>query len=101
MVRSLDETCAGLGADGPAWRRLFGAAAPGFDELARDVLGPVLRWPDHPVRMARFGLRAGLPATVLAPRGSARRRRGRCSPARRRTSSGRSTGPPPPRSGCC
>ena len=32
------------------------------------MLGPVLRWPGHPVRMARFGLRAGLPATVLAAR---------------------------------
>ncbi len=68
MVRSLDETCAGLGADGRAWRRVFGPLVRGFDELADDVLGPVLRWPGHPVRMARFGLRAGLPATVLAAR---------------------------------
>jgi phytoene dehydrogenase-like protein len=68
MVRSLDETCAGLGADGKAWRGVFGPLTRGFDELAQDVLGPVLRWPGHPVRMARFGLRAGLPATVLAAR---------------------------------
>jgi phytoene dehydrogenase-like protein len=68
MVRSLDETCAGLGADGKAWRGVFGPLTHGFDDLAADVLGPVLRWPGHPVRMARFGLRAGLPASVLAAR---------------------------------
>ena len=68
MVRSLDETCAGLGVDGRAWRRVFGPLTRGFDDLTQDVLGPLLRWPDHPVRMARFGLRAGLPATVLAGR---------------------------------
>jgi phytoene dehydrogenase-like protein len=68
MVRSLDETCAGLGRDGQAWRRVFEPLTRGFEELAGDVLGPVLRLPDHPLRMARFGLRAGLPATVLARR---------------------------------
>jgi phytoene dehydrogenase-like protein len=68
MVRSLDETCAGLGVDGPAWRRLFAPLVAGFDDLAQDVLGPVLRWPDHPVGMARFGLRAGLPANLLVKR---------------------------------
>ena len=68
MVRSLDETCAGLGRDGAAWRGLFGPVTRGFDQLAGDVLGPVLRWPAHPVRMARFGLRAGLSATLLAGR---------------------------------
>jgi phytoene dehydrogenase-like protein len=68
MLRSLDETCAGLGVDGPAWRAVFAPLVAGFDELVTDVLGPILSWPDHPVRMARFGLRAGLPATVLARR---------------------------------
>ena len=68
MLRSLDDTCAGLGVDGPAWRRLFAPLVAGFDGLVPDVLGPIVRWPDRPVRMARFGLRAGLPATVLARR---------------------------------
>lgn len=66
MYRDLDRTCDGLGADGPAWRRVFGPLARGFDELSGDVLGPVLRWPSHPVRMAGFGARAALPASVLA-----------------------------------
>lgn len=68
MVRSLDETVAGLGVDGPAWRRAFGPLLSGFGDLADDVLGPVLRWPAHPLRMARFGLRAGLPANLFVKR---------------------------------
>jgi phytoene dehydrogenase-like protein len=68
MVRSLDETCAGLGVDGPAWRRAFAPLVAGFDDLAEDVLGPIVRWPDHPFRMARFGLRAGLPANLFVKR---------------------------------
>lgn len=66
MVRDLDRTCDGLGEDGPAWRRLVGPLVAGFDGLANDVLRPVLRWPDHPLLMARFGLRAALPADVVA-----------------------------------
>lgn len=66
MVRDLDRTCEGLGADGRTWRRLVGPLVDRFDELAGDVLGPVLRWPDHPALMARFGLRAAAPATLLA-----------------------------------
>ncbi|MFB9314612.1 phytoene desaturase family protein [Nocardioides plantarum] len=68
LVRDLDETCRGLGADGAAWRGVFGPLVDRFDDLAGDVLGPIVRIPDHPVSMARFGLRAGLPATVLARR---------------------------------
>lgn len=66
MYRDLDRTCDGLGADGPAWRRVFGPLARGFDELSDDVLGPVVRWPSHPLRLAGFGARAALPASVLA-----------------------------------
>ncbi|MCW2814451.1 MAG: dehydrogenase [Nocardioides sp.] len=68
LVRDLDETCRGLGVDGRAWRGVFGPLVRHFDGLADDILGPILRWPGHPVQMARFGLRAGLPATVLARR---------------------------------
>lgn len=68
LVRDIDETARGLGVDGQAWRRTFGPVAAGFDALADDVLGPILRVPSHPLTMARFGLRAGLPATALARR---------------------------------
>ncbi len=66
LRRSVDETAAGLGADGDRWRRLFGPSADGFDDLAADLLGPILRVPHHLLRLARFGPAALLPAAVVA-----------------------------------
>ncbi|MGA8848089.1 MAG: NAD(P)/FAD-dependent oxidoreductase, partial [Nocardioides sp.] len=60
------ETAAGLGVDGRRWRQIFGPLEASFPQLAEDILGPLLSVPGHPVRLAQFGLRAGLPATVLA-----------------------------------
>ncbi|MCW2766110.1 MAG: FAD-dependent oxidoreductase [Nocardioides sp.] len=68
LVRSLDESAAGLGVDGARWRRTFGPLVRDFDRLAPDVLGPIMRVPDHPLLMAKFGLRAGLPASVFVRR---------------------------------
>lgn len=66
--RSLDATVAGLGRDGRAWARLFGPLAREADALL-DVIGDVLvRVPDHPLLLARFGLGAleqGSPAWNL------------------------------------
>ncbi|SEM02768.1 phytoene desaturase family protein [Rhodococcus maanshanensis] len=66
LVGDVDRTAAGMGVDRNAWRRVFGPIVTRFDDLAPDVLGPLLRVPSHPLALARFGLRAGLPATVLA-----------------------------------
>lgn len=66
MLRSLEATAAGLGAAGPAWKRAFGPSARGFDALAEDIYRPVLHVPRHPLRLARFGVGALLPATLLA-----------------------------------
>lgn len=68
MVRSVEETADGLGSDGRAWRGLFGPLASGAGELAEDLMRPVLHVPKHPVQLGRFGLRAVLPASVLARR---------------------------------
>jgi phytoene dehydrogenase-like protein len=68
MLRSLDETTRHLGADGAAWRRLFGPLSAAFDELAEDVTRPVVHVPRHPVHLARFGLRAAAPAAMVARR---------------------------------
>ena len=66
MVRSIDETAAGLGVDGRAWKRIFGPAARRFTPLADDLMRPILHVPRHPLDLARFGVPALLPATVLA-----------------------------------
>ncbi|MDP9228771.1 MAG: NAD(P)/FAD-dependent oxidoreductase [Actinomycetota bacterium] len=68
MRRSIDETAEGLGVDGRAWRRLFGPSAEAFDLLNEDLLRPMLHLPSHPIRLARFGLPALAPATLLARR---------------------------------
>ncbi|MGH2983899.1 MAG: phytoene desaturase family protein [Solirubrobacterales bacterium] len=66
MVRSIGATAEGLGEDGARWRRVFGSSSAHFDALAEDMLGPILHLPRHPFRLARFGLPAAAPATLLA-----------------------------------
>ena len=68
MVRSLPDTAAALALDGDAWRGTFGPIAARLEDLVDDLFGPLVRAPKHPGSLARFGLRAGLPATVLARR---------------------------------
>ena len=67
-VRSVEETADGLTGDERAWRTVFGPLVPRFGDIADDFLGPVVGVPGHPVQLARFGLRAALPAAVLAKR---------------------------------
>jgi len=66
MVRSIEETAAGLGPAGAAWERVFGPPARRFGALVEAIFQPVLTVPRHPLLLARFGLAASAPATVLA-----------------------------------
>lgn len=66
LYRSLEQTAAGLGADGPRWQRMFADLSTGFDALASDLMRPIVNVPHHPLRLAAFGPRALLPATVTA-----------------------------------
>jgi phytoene dehydrogenase-like protein len=66
LHRSLGQTAAGLGPDGPAWERHVGWVARRWEALASSVLGPLLRVPRHPLTMAGVGLRGLLPATTFA-----------------------------------
>ncbi len=66
LSRSIDKTVAGMGTDGRRRRLAFGDLVNGFDELSQDLLRPVLHMPRHLIRLAAFGPRAVLPATVLA-----------------------------------
>jgi phytoene dehydrogenase-like protein len=66
LYQSIDQTAAHMGPDGTRWRRAVGDVAAGFDQLSEDLLGPVINIPRHPIRLAAFGPRAVLPATVMA-----------------------------------
>lgn len=68
LYRSVARTAEGLGADGPAWRRLFGPLATDAEALTDAVMRPLLTVPRHPLRLARFGLHALQPATLVARR---------------------------------
>ncbi|WP_375418917.1 phytoene desaturase family protein [uncultured Hymenobacter sp.] len=65
LLGSVAETAARLGADGPTYQQLVGPVATDWPELAPAILGP-LHIPDHPLVMARFGLKGLLPAQALA-----------------------------------
>ncbi|HXF58112.1 MAG TPA: NAD(P)/FAD-dependent oxidoreductase [Actinomycetota bacterium] len=67
LHRSVLETAEGLGADGPAWGRLFGPLVRSGRDLLDDLLGP-LRLPHRPLALARFGLRGLWSARALAAR---------------------------------
>jgi phytoene dehydrogenase-like protein len=68
-VGSVDETAAGLGPDGRAYRQLVGPLAHDMPLILPTVLGPLGRTiPGHPLAMARFGAEGLLPASVLSRR---------------------------------
>ena len=66
LYRSVEHTADGLGAAGRRWRALFAGPSAGFDVLADDIMGPLLRLPSHPLALARFGAPTVLPASVFA-----------------------------------
>ncbi|MFE0461585.1 phytoene desaturase family protein [Kitasatospora sp. NPDC058965] len=68
LHRSPTRTAERLGTDGPGWYRTFAPLASRFDALAADLLSPPLQLPSHPVALARFAVRAALPAALLARR---------------------------------
>jgi len=66
LERGVNETAAGLGADGRAWRRTFGPLVRAADGLVPELLGPVIHLPRHPLALARFGLPGLRSATSFA-----------------------------------
>jgi phytoene dehydrogenase-like protein len=63
LWRDIGRTVEHLGADGAVWRRLYGRLTDGLDDLAVDVLRPVVHVPAHPLKLADFGVKAALPAS--------------------------------------
>ncbi|MBM7507630.1 phytoene dehydrogenase-like protein [Nocardioides salarius] len=74
--RSVEDTAAGLGADGRAWRSVFGYLSEQFGDIAEDFLRPMLHVPRHPFKLARFGLLSLPPAALTARRWSSAEARG-------------------------
>ena len=66
LERSVDETAAGLGEDGAAWRRLYAPLTAQADIILRETLRPIRPSTRHPLVLSRFGLLAVRSATGLA-----------------------------------
>src|SRR6201988_1495219 len=66
LHKSVEDTAAGLGADGARWRLAFGYPAAHFDALSDDIMRPLLRLPHHPLMLARFGAPTVLPGSTFA-----------------------------------
>ncbi|HVT02880.1 MAG TPA: NAD(P)/FAD-dependent oxidoreductase [Thermoanaerobaculia bacterium] len=67
MQRSVVATAERLGKDGPSYRRLFEPLLKNPVELFDGLLSP-LKFPDHPLQLARFGFHGLQSATMLARR---------------------------------
>src|SRR5262245_64906903 len=65
VERSIEQTAGRLGRDRQSYARLFSGLARNWPKLESSVLGP-LRWPEHPLALAMFGLRAIRSAESLA-----------------------------------
>ena len=65
--RSVEATAEGLGReDGAAYLKLIQPLVEHWEELAPELLGPPVHMPRHPLLLARFGLGAVQPATLMA-----------------------------------
>lgn len=67
VYRSVKQTADALQEDGPAYQRLFEPLVDAWPAIADSMLG-TLRWPRHPIAVARFGVRALQPAATLVRR---------------------------------
>lgn len=65
LTQSIEETMNNLGEDGKAWEKMLRPFLKNPEAIIKDGLKP-LGIPDYPFLMARFGMKAMLPATTLA-----------------------------------
>lgn len=66
--RDVAATADALGADADRYRRWVGPLARRWDDLATDVLSPVVGIPHHPLLLARFGIPGLASASLVASR---------------------------------
>lgn len=55
---TLEETAQELGRDGKSWIKAHSNMVKDIDKHLENLLGPMLKWPAHPVSLARFGWKA-------------------------------------------
>lgn len=75
LSRSLQDTAIDLGVDKQAYLDLIGPLVRDWDKLVGGILAP-FRFPDHPMLMARFGLKALQSARSIAHRFSTEKAKG-------------------------
>lgn len=75
LKRSIQETARELGADEGAYLSLMQSVVADWPLIASDILGP-FRFPSHPLRMARFGLKALPSAATMAKRFTTQKAKG-------------------------
>ncbi|SJM64182.1 NAD(P)/FAD-dependent oxidoreductase [Gulosibacter sp. 10] len=68
LHRGLEDTAAELGRDARAWRRIHSPLTADMPAQLENLLGPMLRLPRHPLRLARFAPTALAPAGLIARR---------------------------------
>ncbi|MEW6421377.1 MAG: NAD(P)/FAD-dependent oxidoreductase, partial [Deinococcota bacterium] len=66
VERDLAATARHFGTDAGAWLHLFGPLVNHWSNLLDEVLRPLPRLPQHPLTLARFGMRGLPPATWMA-----------------------------------
>ncbi|HWQ83468.1 MAG TPA: NAD(P)/FAD-dependent oxidoreductase, partial [Anaerolineales bacterium] len=66
VERDIDATAAGLGSDGPAYRRWVKFWVEHWEELFADLVGPLPLPPKHPFTIARVAPQSLLPAETVA-----------------------------------
>src|SRR5690606_4344538 len=57
LYRSISDTAAGLGRDGQTYRQLFESLTEDWPRIEEHILGPMLKWPKHPLALAGMGLK--------------------------------------------
>lgn len=65
LYSDLEATADSLGQDASRWRRIHRHMTEHIDEHLENLLGPMLRFPPHPLRLAQFGPLALAPAARL------------------------------------
>jgi phytoene dehydrogenase-like protein len=66
LEHDLAATASSLGQDSAAYTRVMRPLVDQWSNLSQEILGPMLHWPQHPLLLAKFGVFAAAPATMLA-----------------------------------